>query len=266
MIKKMQLFAIQALAIFVFFGLMVLFIYMVFFREDFEKKEIVNKTNITINQYLSAPTIENAQIALTQLKKCAKEAGITHCDFINQTELTDLLISYGHIDLVLEDAYLTELINLYFGKGAIGYRNAKLMTNYLGSHPEGLIMKADALVRIGNFEEALSIYKSLFEKGHQWQVADSLRGLLSYYGCTTDVETWGEFTNEKPSNLVRPSGSPYPAQPISADEIVDRRIRLRKGEFVAFTPECPLNKLLSGNYDDLTTTETTIPNSRLHHQ
>ena len=245
--EQIKSLVIGVLTYLVVFGLIALSIYFVFFRDGLINKDMINKSNVAFQHYIDSPTLENAKQALDEFRACSMRLGQWQCDFPSRSELIMVLINTGHIDLVLEDNLLVTAFNFDYSQGINGKRNAQLMSNYKNNLSNGLIMKADALVRKGNFEEALSIYKSLFEKGHQWQVAVSLRSLLSYYGCTTDVETWGEFTSEDPSHLVRPSGSPYPAQPISADEIVDRRIRLRKGEFVAFTPKCPLNKLLSGN-------------------
>lgn len=246
--EKIRSLAIGASAFLVVFGLIATFIYYVFIRDGLINKEMIGKSNIAFQHYMDSPTLENAKQALDEFRICSTRLGVWPylSDFPSQSKLIELLIDNGHIDLVLEDNFLVDMFSLDYSKGIYGQRNAQLMSSYRNNLSNGLIMKADALVRKGRFEEALSIYKSLFEKGHQWQVAESLRSLLSYYGCTTDVETWGEFTNEEPSNLIRPSGAPYPAQPISANEIVDRRIRLRKGEFIAFTPECPLNKLLGG--------------------
>lgn len=245
--EKIKSLVSGASAFLLVFGLIALFIYFMFIRDGLINREMISKSNVAFQRYIDSPTVENAKQALDEFRICSTRLGLWPCDFPSQNELIMLLINTGHIDLVLEDNFLVGKFSFDYSQGIYGQRNAQLMSNYKNNLTNGLIMKADALVRKGNFEEALSIYKSLFDKGHQWQVADSLRGLLSYYGCTTDVETWGEFTNEEPSKLIRPSGAPYPAQPIAANEIVDRRIRLRKGEFVAFTPECPLNKLLSGN-------------------
>lgn len=245
--NKIKSFVLYAAAFLVAFGLIALVVYFALFRDGLINKEMISKSNIAFQHYIESPTLENAKQALDEFRICSMRLGQWPCDFPRQSELILLLIDTGHIDLVLEDNYLVERFSFDYSQGIYGQRNAQLLSNYKNNLSNGLIMKADALVRKANFNEALAIYKSLFEKGFQWEVANSLRSLLSFYGCTTDVETWGEFTSEEPSNLVRPSGSPFPAQPISADEVVDRRIRLRKGEFVAFTPECPLNKLLSGN-------------------
>jgi hypothetical protein len=245
--EKIKSLVSGASAFFMVFGLIALFIYFVFIRDGLINKEMIGKSNIAFQRYMDSPTLENAKQALDEFRICTARLGIWPCDFPSHRELISVLINTGHIDLVLEDNDLVERFSLNYSQGIYGQRNAQLMSDYKNDLPNGLIMKADALVRKANFREALVIYKSLLEKGHQWQVADSLRSLLSYYGCTTDVEIWGEFTNAEPSELVRPSGSPYPAQPIFVDNIVDLRIRLRKGEFVPFSPECPLSKLLSEN-------------------
>jgi hypothetical protein len=245
--EKIKSLVSEASAFLLVFGFIALFIYFMFIRDGLINREMISKSNVAFQRYMDSPTLENATKALDEFTICSMGISQGSCDFPSESELIVLLINTGHIDLVLEDEFLVVSFNFDYEQGTNGRRNAQLMINYKNDLPNGLILKADALVREGNFEDALPLYKSIFEKGYQSQVAHSLRGVLSYYGCTNDVEVWGEFTNKKPSNSTMLTGIPYPAQSLSTDTIVDRRIRLRKGEFVPFSPECPLSKLLSEN-------------------
>ena len=121
-----------------------------------------------------------------------------------------------------------------------------MMAHYTGKVPDALLLKANALVRNGDIGEALPIYQALFAQGMQRYVAISLRSIFKHYGCIEDIEIWGEFSASEISVDTQPPGSIYPEQPriFSVDEIVDRRIRLRNGEFIAPSDNCPINRML----------------------
>lgn len=236
---RIKSFVIETSAFLVVIAFFAAVIYFAFLRDgiiDEEKKESVISA---LNSYMENASDINLSHALSAYTECNARLVFSECAFSREADLISMMISNGHIDQIIDDHEL----RVGFGLG--DNVNAALMVDYRGSGINGLFMKADALVRSNQIHLAIPIYKSLFERNKNNEVAVRLRGLLSYYGCTSDYEVWGEFT-EGQTTEIHPYGSPYPkqAQSLSIQEIVDLRIRLSRGEFVPFTPECPINKLL----------------------
>lgn len=237
--QKIKSFVIDTFAFLLVFGLMALCVYFIFFRSwiiDEEKRDAVISAS---NLYMEDASDTHFSNLLLAYKECFSRLRFGDCDYSRESELVSTLLLKGHIDQIIND------FDLRVGFGLDGGINAKLMVDYLGEDTTALFMKADALVRENRVQLAIPIYKSLFERNNRYEVAVRLRGLLSYYGCTSDYEVWGEFT-ERQTTEVHPFGAPFPRQTLllSTSEIVDFRIRLNGGEFVPFTVDCPINKLL----------------------
>lgn len=237
--SRIKSFLIEASAFLVVIGLIATFIYFVFLRGWFIDEEKKDVTLSAFNLYMKDASDTNFSYALSAYTECFTRLSFVDCDYPRESDLVSIMILNGHIDKIINDDYLR------VGFGLEGGINTELMLDYSGNDATGLFMKADALVRDNRAHLAIPIYKSLFERNRLKEVAVRLRDILSYYGCSADYEVWGELT-ERQTTEVHPPGAPYPkqAQSLPTKEIVDLRIRLSRGEFVPFTPDCPINKLL----------------------
>ncbi|UUA74233.1 hypothetical protein [Cellvibrio sp. QJXJ] len=228
-----------------FFGA---FVYYGFIHDDRVRDESVETSNTAIRQYIANQTMDNAKFALDKLAECYALANTWVCSSENERAFIKALATTSHIDLLFSHG-LSTASDLKHG---LDINQSSAMALYTGKVPEVLFLKANAMIRHGNIQEALPIYKALFLQGEQWSVATSLRSVFKHYGCIDDVEIWGEFTAADVSRDTRPPGSAYPEQPriYSVDEIVDRRIRLRNGEFITPSPNCPINLLMKRKASD----------------
>lgn len=220
-------------------GIVAGFIYFVFIKDSISEQRLIDESISSIEAYTKGPSQNNLSVAISKHSECHNALHYDHTCLPDQRkDFLILIIENGDVDTVLNHDALFRSLGLMDGK----YND--LMANYKGKERTGLLLKADALARQGDAKSALPIYRALFLEGNRYEVAVRLRGLLSYYGCRSDFEIWGEFS-EQFSQSVRPYGSPYPAQENSlpVSELVNRRIMLRKGEFVPFMPECPLSRL-----------------------
>jgi hypothetical protein len=236
--NKIKSFVLEAFAFSVAIGLVATFVYFVFLRDRIIDEEKRGAANFAFNLYIENASDTDFSNALSAYKECITRLHYGDCDYPRESDLVSIMISNGHIDQVINDFELRGELGL---DGGI---NSQLMVDYSGKEVTGLFMKADALVGSNQVSLAIPIYRSLFDRNEKVDVAIRLRGLLSYYGCTSDYEVWGELT-ERQTIEINPHGAPYPKQPqsLSAQEIVDLRIRLSRGEFVPFTTDCPINKL-----------------------
>lgn len=237
--SRIKSFLIEASVFLVVIAFIAAVIYFAFLRDEIIDEEKKESFISALNSYMENASDINLSHALSAYTECNARLASSECEFPREADLISMMISNGHIDQIIDDHEL----RVGFGLGV--NVNEALMVDYRGSSINGLFMKADALVRSNQIHLAIPIYKSLFERNKSNGVAVRLRGLLSYYGCTSDYEVWGEFT-ERQTTEIHPYGAPYPkqAQSLSIQDIVDLRIRLSRGEFVPFTPECPINKLL----------------------
>lgn len=215
------------------------FLYLCFNQFYFKEKQSIETSLASIEDYINHPSDTNINYAISKYEECYKEISYDRdCLPEDLEKFNKALIEHEHIDTVLENQLLAGNLALIDDGIYSG-----LMTNYKGTSSTGLFLKADSLVRQGNVKSALPIYKLLFQEGKRYAVSLRLRGLLNYYGCRSDFEIWGEFSEQYAA--IRPAGSPYPAQEksLSVQEVIEGRIKLRNGEFVSFMPECPLSGL-----------------------
>ncbi len=225
-----------------FFGA---YVYYGFFRDDRVRDESVETSNTAIRQYIANQTMENAKFALDKLAECYALVNTWDCPSDNEQIFIEALATNNHVDLLFSEGF-SAASDL---KRGLDLKVSSVMVLYTGQVPEALFLKANAMTMQGNIQEALPIYKALFLQGEQWSVATSLRSVFKHYGCIEDVEIWGEFTAEEVSRNTQPPGTAYPEQPriYSMDELVDRRIRLRNGEFINPSRNCPINLLIEKN-------------------
>lgn len=202
------------------------------------EEQVIDSSVSSIESYINEPTDKNLSNAIIKHEECFKRIKFDFdCMPEKQNELINLLIENEHIDINMQNEAFFQSLSLKDGI------HSNLMARYKGTSSVGLFLKADALVRQGELRSAMPIYKLLFHEGRHYEVATRLRGLLTYYGCRSDFEIWGEYSEQIAD--IQPTGSPYPAQEISlsVQEVIEGRIRLRNGEFVSFMPECPLSKI-----------------------
>lgn len=217
-------------------------VYYGFIHDDRVRDERIETSNAIIQQYIANPTADKARIALDAFTACEALSNPWVCNRDNKRAFIKTLAETSQIDILFSPG-LSAASDL---QQALNVETSPVMVYYAGQVPEVLFLKANAMVRNGDIHEALPIYKTLFMQGEQWSVATSLRSVFKHYGCIEDVDIWGEFTAAEVSRDTQPPGSAYPEQPriYSVDEIVDRRIQLRNGEFVNPSENCPINLLL----------------------
>lgn len=219
-----------------FFGA---FFYYGLFHDDRVRDESVKTSNTAIRQYITNQTMDNAKFALDKLAECYALVNTWDCPSDNEQTFIEALATNNHVDLLFSEGF-SAASDL---KRGLDINQSSAMALYTGHVPDALFLKANAMIRYGDIQQALPIYKALFAQDKQWSVSTSLRSIFKHYGCIEDVEIWGEFTAAEVSRDTQPPGSAYPEQPriYSVDEIVDRRIRLRNGEFINPSKNCPIN-------------------------
>ncbi len=215
------------------------FLYLCFNKFYFKEKQSIETSLASIEDYINHPSDKNITYAISKYEECFKEISYDRdCLPEDLEKFNKTLIEHQHIDIALENQLLVS--NLALMDDGI---YSGLMSDYKGTSSTGLFLKADSLVRQGDVKSAMPIYKLLFQDGERYEVSLRMRSLLSYYGCRSDFEIWGEYSERYAA--IRPTGSPYPAQEksLSVQEVIQGRIKLRNGEFVSFMPECPLSGL-----------------------
>lgn len=113
--------------------------------------------------------------------------------------------------------------------------------------PELNFHKGIALIKENKIGYAYKIMISLQNTDYKRPSAGYVRGIFKFYGCTSEHDIWGEVTEISKSISDLTGTENFPALTrISAEEIVEMRLRLAKGDMNIIGNSCPLNSILSG--------------------
>lgn len=226
-------------AFFVALAIVVFLLYCVLFWGSLSERKQEKLTSQAIENYKLKTTKENASIVLKSYKDCLELEHSWSCrNLLVDEELITKLTDAGDID---------EFINAQVEE--VGFESVLyIWKSYKGKTGFGLIKKSEALTRSGKYQDAFTSFKLAFDSGDKLEVAVRVQKLFQHFGCTDEIAIWSELTDPKDNYegpTIVPSGTKYPDQPahLSQDEIISKRIELRRGKFFEPSEYCPIARL-----------------------
>ncbi|GGY79609.1 hypothetical protein GCM10011613_25610 [Cellvibrio zantedeschiae] len=212
-----------------------------FLRSTLHEVKIDSETNAAIAEYTTSPTQSNFERLRMVLIECMKIDDWDCKRQFNSSKVISTLVAYRNIDSFIQ-------ANVYDEERT--FQLASEWDQYVGKSPIGLLRRAEAQARASNYSGALSAFRLSFDAGKKNEVARDLIHIYRYFGCKDDISIWSEYfhpTYDHNGPYLNPTGASYPEQPsqLTVEEIIDRRTRLRRGEFQMPTATCPVTKLIN---------------------
>ncbi|KXS55121.1 MAG: hypothetical protein AWU57_467 [Marinobacter sp. T13-3] len=139
---------------------------------------------------------------------------------------------------MIEGGYWAPLTKLYAGYNRVKPAHPDLLAkHYTGDHPVLNIIVGRYAREQGDLHAAYTHFVTAAQ--HDDYYASYPRGLAKHYGCNALAQIWGELSTDYE---IFP-GAPLDGQPIAltAREILQARIALRKGELPTIPETCALH-------------------------
>ncbi|KXS55306.1 MAG: hypothetical protein AWU57_292 [Marinobacter sp. T13-3] len=131
---------------------------------------------------------------------------------------------------------MADLDNPFVFGGLTNEAKELLRARYTGNNPELLDIIGRQALESGELHEAYSVWAKagLIDR----DMAAQVRGLAVQYGCTDLDRIWGELSKER----FGVGGDPLPPNDgqLSAHELTEARMALRKGTLPAIPDQCPI--------------------------